>query len=301
MATNLDALRARLNKLQSTQKTSDSLWKPKVGKHQIRLVPYKFNSENPFIELYFHYNIGNRSYLSPSSFGRPDPILEFADRLKNLGTREDFLESKKLQPKLRTYVPVIVRGSEHEGIKFWGFGKTVYQELLGYFSDPDYGDLSHPSHGRDIIVEYAAPEGAATYPTTSIRVKPNSTKLLDDVNKAKELIELQKEITEIYTELSYDDLKVALEKWLSGTTEETDKSATPKDESTTQKTIVTKSKSSIDESLDLDSELPQASSSDEDDSLPWEKEDAAAAKTPTAKVSPSKQKDIESAFDELFK
>ena len=61
MSTNIDAIRARLNKLQGTQKTADSLWKPSVGKHQLRLVPYKFNKEIPFIELYFHYNINNKS------------------------------------------------------------------------------------------------------------------------------------------------------------------------------------------------------------------------------------------------
>ena len=40
-----------------------------------------------------------------------------------------------MEPKMRTYVPVLVRGKESEGVKFWGFGKLVYQELLG----DDYG------------------------------------------------------------------------------------------------------------------------------------------------------------------
>ena len=68
MAINLDAIRGRLNKLQSTTSKKVELWKPTPGKHQIRLVPYKFNKDNPFIELYFHYNINNKSYLSPQSF-----------------------------------------------------------------------------------------------------------------------------------------------------------------------------------------------------------------------------------------
>ncbi len=71
MAINLDAIKSRLNKLQNTQRTTVELWKPAPGKHTIRLVPYKFNKENPFIELYFHYNINNKTYLSPMSFGRP--------------------------------------------------------------------------------------------------------------------------------------------------------------------------------------------------------------------------------------
>jgi hypothetical protein len=49
---------------------------------------------------------------------------------------------RKIEPKMRTYVPVIIRGKEAEGVKFWGFGKTIYAELLSIISDPDYGDIT---------------------------------------------------------------------------------------------------------------------------------------------------------------
>lgn len=295
MATNLDAIRARLNKLQGNTKTSDSLWKPTVGKHQIRLVPYKFNKDMPFIELYFHYNINNKSYLSPASFGRPDPIVEFAEKLKRMGTKEDYREAKKLEPKLRTFVPVLVRGAENEGIKFWGFGKTVYQELLGYFADPDYGDLSHPLSGRDLIVDYAAPEGGASYPTTTIRVKPNATKLVEDADKMKQLIESQKDITTIYKELTYDELKTILQNWLSGnTTEDGAKSAT-------QETVVAKSEKKVEDSFDFDSPTETTTDTSE---LPWDTEEtpkpAAKPATKTAPKPAAKTQEIADAFDELF-
>ena len=54
----------RFNSLQSNTKKSDSIWKPANGKSLIRIVPYKFNKDIPFIELYFHYNINNKTYLS---------------------------------------------------------------------------------------------------------------------------------------------------------------------------------------------------------------------------------------------
>ena len=87
---------------------------------------YEFNKDNPFIELFFHYNLNNRSYLSPISFGRPDPIEEFAQKLKGSGNKEDYQLSKKLEAKMRTFAPVIVRGEESQGVKFWGFGKTGF-------------------------------------------------------------------------------------------------------------------------------------------------------------------------------
>tara|TARA_B100001564_G_scaffold358632_1_gene377862 strand:+ start:5609 stop:6433 length:825 start_codon:yes stop_codon:yes gene_type:complete len=216
MAINIDAIRGRLSKLQNTQKKSDSLWKPTPGKTQVRIVPYKFDKDNPFIELYFHYNINNKTYLSPQSFGRPDPIVEFADKLKRMGDKEDWKAAKQMEPKLRTFVPVLVRGQEGEGVKFWGFGKTVYQEILGYIADPDYGDITDPTSGRDITIEYQSAEEAGTsYPVTTIRVKPKQTPLTENADNVQKFLENQTEITDLYSELSYDELKSVLEGWLN--------------------------------------------------------------------------------------
>jgi hypothetical protein len=223
MAINLDAIRGRLNKLQNTSKKADRLWKPTPGKTQVRIVPYKFNKENPFIELYFHYNINNKTYLSPMSFGRPDPIVEFADKLKRMGDKEDWKAAKAMEPKLRTFVPVLVRGEESEGVRFWGFGKTVYQELLGYIADPDYGDITDVNEGRDITIEYVSAEDAGTsYPVTTIRIKPKETPLAESQDQISSMISGQSEITEIYQELTYAELKNVLEGWLNPTAESSD-------------------------------------------------------------------------------
>ena len=145
MAINLDSIKAKLQQMQQTSgggtKASEFMWKPPVGKSQVRIVPYAFDKSNPFIEMFFHYEIGKRTMVSPTSFGRPDPIVEFAEKLKRTGDTDDWKAGKKMEPKLRTFAPVIVRGKENEGVKFWGFGKTVYQDILGYIADPDYGDI----------------------------------------------------------------------------------------------------------------------------------------------------------------
>lgn len=225
MGLDLNAIRGRLNKLQNTQKKTDALWKPTPGKHQIRIVPYLYNKENPFIELFFHYGINNKTYLSPSSFGRPDPIVEFAEKLKRMGDKEDWKAAKAMEPKLRTYVPVIVRGEESEGVRFWGFGKTVYQEILGYIADPDYGDITDPVNGRDLTVEYVSAEDSGkTYPTTVLRIKPKETPLHENQATSLKWLEGQTPITDFYQELSYDELKRVLENWLdpSGETSQKD-------------------------------------------------------------------------------
>ena len=230
----LNAIRKRLGQLQTTNNRTSSLWKPQPGKTQIRVVPYEFNKDNPFIELFFHYNLNNRSYLSPISFGRPDPIEEFAQKLKGSGNKEDYQLSKKLEAKMRTFAPVIVRGEESQGVKFWGFGKTVYQELLSIIADPDYGDITDPKNGRDVTLEFkTAEETGASFPSTSIRVKPNQTPITEDSNVLERIKETQKEITDIYQELSYEELTNVLNEWLNPdeeSTEETSVKEQPKSE-----------------------------------------------------------------------
>ena len=219
----LNAIRKRLGQLQTTNNRTSSLWKPQPGKTQIRIVPYAFNKDNPFIELFFHYNLNNRSYLSPISFGRPDPIEEFAQKLKASGNKEDYQLSKKLEAKMSTFAPVIVRGEESQGVKFWGFGKTVYQELLSIIADPDYGDITDPVNGRDVSVEFiSAEESGASFPKTNIRVKPNQTPISDEPSVLELVKTSQKDITEIYQEQSYDDLTNVLNEWLNPSEDSTE-------------------------------------------------------------------------------
>ena len=214
MAIDLDAIRRKLNNLQTQTGRQDNLWKPEPGKNQVRIVPYQFNKDNPFIEMYFHYDLGKKNYLSPVSYGDPDPVEEFAQKLRATGKSDDFNLAKKLTPKMRVYAPVLVRGKESEGVKLWGFGKQVYTELLGFIADPDYGDITDVQAGRDISVEFTPAEGVGNYPKTAIRVKPNQTAATEDTNVADKIINGQKDIYEIFKKQSYDDLKAVLGEWL---------------------------------------------------------------------------------------
>ena len=231
----LSLVKKRLNQLQSTTQRTSNLWKPQPGKQQIRVVPYKFNKDNPFIELFFHYDLGGKSYLSPISFGRPDPIEEFAQKLKSSGNRDDYRLGKKLEAKMRTYAPILVRGEENQGVRFWGFGKLVYQELLSVIADPDYGDITDPVSGRDVTVEFkTAEETGASFPSTAIRVKPMQSPISDDKNVLEAVADTQKELTEIYQEMSYDELTGVLNTWLEGGSEEKEET---KEKSVTSDTV----------------------------------------------------------------
>ena len=213
----INAIKSRLNQLQNTSSTANAFWKPQPGKSQIRITPYIENKDNPFVELFFHYSlVPKKTVLSPLSFGRPDPVQQFADKLKSSGDKDEWIQGKRIEPKMRTFAPVIVRGEESEGVKWWGFGKTVYQELLAIIADPDYGDISDVMTGRDIVVErQTAAEAGNQYGKTTIRVKPNQTALVEDANLSDNLLKNQPNIVELYTEPSFDELKGHLQNFLN--------------------------------------------------------------------------------------
>ena len=270
MPLDLNKIKSRLDSLKSTQNKTTAVWKPNPGKNTIRIVPYAHNTENPFIELLFHYNMNGRTYLSPSSFGRPDPIVEFANKLKKSGDKEEWKTGRSLEPKMRTYVPVLVRGAEHEGVKFWGMGKQVYQEILSIIADADYGDITDLKNGRDIVVEFkTAEETGKSFPETTIRVKPNQTPAFDAADAGlKEKVKNQKNVTELFPELTYDELAAVMDTWLNASEANPDGEAAP---STTEETT---------------EEAPQ--------------KPVQSATTKAAIKTPTSAKDIASEFDDLF-
>ena len=219
----ISAIRKRLETLQTSNTRTSNLWKPSPGKQVIRVLPYQHNKDNPFLELFFHYDLGGKTYLSPMTYGRPDPIEEFAQKLRSSGNKDDYQIARKLMAKMRTFAPIIVRGAETEGVKFWGFGKMVYQELLSVIADPDYGDITDSMNGRDVTVEFVSAEDAGkNFPVTTIRVKPNQTPVTEDDKLLDKLLNEQPNMQEIYQEKSYDELTEVLNEWLTPSEEESE-------------------------------------------------------------------------------
>lgn len=257
----INALKKRLGEISNKNQRSQVIWKPAAGKQNIRLVPYKANPDNPFIELKFHYGFNGKNYLSPTSFKRPDPIVELANHLRQSGDQDEYQMGTKLFPKMRVYAPVIVRGEEDKGVRFWGFGKQVYSELLGIIADDEYGDITDMKNGTDITVEYIPKEESGkSFPETKILPRRKSSPVGDEA--VLESIKNQPDIKDVYTEPSYDELKQALEEYLNGGDEDADsgedafdsddstENEDSEDKSETEKQADPKKSTTVDESED---------------------------------------------------
>jgi len=213
----LSKLKQRLASLQNPKgqkkELSQDLWRPAVGKHQVRIVPSAYSKENPFKELFMHYGINNKMMLSPTSYGEKDPIVEFAQQLRKTS---DWQSAKKLEPRLRVFVPAIVRGEEDKGVRLWEFGKQTYMELLKFFEDDDIGDFSDPVQGRDIIVETHSKETTGLmYNTSTVRISVKISELSKDAEKVKTWLENQPDPMNLFKRWSYDEMKSALESHLN--------------------------------------------------------------------------------------
>lgn len=225
MAINIQKLAERLREFEDGQKASEFsklLWKPKEGTQTARIVPYKFNPDSPFIELQFYYNLGGKHYLAPSTFGKPDPIQEVIDTLRSGGSNEEKEIAKNLQPTPRTYVPVIVRGEEAMGVRYWGFGVQVYKQLLKLMTNPHWGDITSFTEGHDIEIEFHKVSNkknvktGQAFPETIITPIPTKTPVVDPTRKdLMEKVKDQTEILKIFPLKSYDELKEAVNKWLN--------------------------------------------------------------------------------------
>lgn len=191
---------------------SQYFWKAQLGKQQIRVVPSVVNKDNPFQEVYFHYGIGNRTMISPINFGEKDPIVEFAKELRKTSEPENWRLAKKLEPKMRVFAPVVVRGEEEKGARYWEFGKQIYQELLSLANDEDIGDFTDTSNGFDMTVEVVQ---GNPYPQTSVRVKPKQTPLSDDNDAVEKWTTEQPELFKYFKKYSYDEMKEALAGFLN--------------------------------------------------------------------------------------
>ncbi len=218
----LNAIKQKLEGLQTKQSTTKTdystiYWRPTVGKQQIRIVPSAYNSSNPFSELKIYYGITNKVMLSPLNYGEKDPIALFAAKLREEYTKENFVMAKKLDPKTRYFVPVVVRGEEDKGVRLWQFGKTVYEELLALAVDDEIGDYTDIVNGRDLTVETVGPESTGTpYNKSSVRVRLKTSQLSEDASLVEKWTNEQPNPNEgLFKKFTFEEMKSALEKWLS--------------------------------------------------------------------------------------
>jgi len=193
-------------------------WKPDEGTHQIRLVCPE--GGDPFFEAYYHYGMGaegKTTVLSPRTNGEADPIAEWGTKLWNEGTDASKEAAKRFWPKMRVFAPIVVRGEEDMGVRWWGFSRTTYQALLDVVLDPEYGDITDTEKGTDIRIDYGKKQGQS-FPTTDVRPMRRTSKLAATDEEVSTMLGNITPAADVFDVTSYEECERVLSATLGETT-----------------------------------------------------------------------------------
>lgn len=184
MGIDLNKMREKLTKLQNKGGNKSLFWRPSDGEQTVRIVPTA--DGDPFKEYWFHYNLGqNAGFLSPKrNYGENDPLNDFIQSLYSENTEESIKMAKSLSARQRFFAPVIVRGEEDKGVRVWGFGKQVYEQLLNLVLNPEYGDITDVKEGTDLNLKYGKPAGAS-FPVTTLTPSRKASTVCPDLSDAE--------------------------------------------------------------------------------------------------------------------
>ena len=226
----LNKIKSRLDNLNQASKPKQTekkdytlvYWKPKAeGKYQIRFVPSKINKDNPFQEVFMHYGVGKYPIVALTNWGEDDPIVDFTKKLRKSSESENWRLAKQLDPKMRVFAPVIVRGEEDKGVRLFEFSKTIYMELLSIADDEDYGDFTDVAEGFDFVVNASKVQDRPGF-ALSLRPKPKQSQLSSDASQITTWLENQPILLEERYKYTYDKLKEELQNFISGGEEKED-------------------------------------------------------------------------------
>ena len=219
MALDMAKMKSKLQDLESGGKSKQDQiwWRPQEGDQDIRIVPTE--DGDPFKVYHFHYNLGEGArggVLCPKrQFGENCPICDFASKLWQEGTDDSKKMAKSLFARQRFFSPVIDRDNEEAGVRIWGYGKTIYETLLGLVLNPDYGDITDVDGGVDFTLTYTLPKSKGAFPVTNLVPKRKSSALAKNKGTIKEMLESVPEISTLFQRKSPTDVKAILESFLN--------------------------------------------------------------------------------------
>lgn len=270
---NLDAIKAKINQLSGnrgsngtkTERTKIVWWKPQLGQHDIRFLPYQDRNGQPFHEVSYYDSrlLSERRFVAGCQFeDTVDPVFNLLTELKKDRSKEAWTLWRNLQPKERYYAPILVRGEEDKGVQLWELNSKLVKDIYSVLAHPDYKDenLMDPENGYDFTVTVSPTDKTyAGNPVKDIKLQPRRkssplAKTSDDVEKFVAGIPNLEAYFKAQVK-DEDELNAILQNFLAGNgssvevTEDSNNLEQIKDK-TTSEAKVKKAKRSIDDAFD---------------------------------------------------
>lgn len=197
MGLDIEKLRQKLKETQERQNrgggTDFEFWQPKDGRNVIRILPPKPGTDDFYAETKVHYNVGpkKKMVVCRKTTGESCVICDFIDELFATKEKADASLAKRMIASSRYYYNIIDRSvepddEEYGKILVYGSGVTVFQDILSIIVDPEFGDITDPEVGRDVIINKTGKELKTEY---KVQARPVQTPIgIDDW--AEKLVDL---------------------------------------------------------------------------------------------------------------
>lgn len=208
---NVDKIKEKLKNQSSRgpwqNKESDIFKVTEPGKYNLRAVIYPHShdpSAEPFLERHYHFGIpgGGTFYCPAKNDKQKCHVCDFiwSKMKENKGNKDAIKKWSGFLPKMSVLVPVLVRGKESEGVRFFrinssdkeGRRSKNHDKLYQWIIDDDTSSWLDPVSGFDVVVNYAAPDAAKS------AFLGNAKAVLSD-------IELARKSTKFGTEEEYNE------------------------------------------------------------------------------------------------
>jgi hypothetical protein len=140
------------------------MFAPAKGDNYVRILPPSWdNADHYGLDVYVHYNIGDRgsALCLQKMFGKPCPMCQEQMRAQRANDEE---LAKELKAGKRVLVWVLNRKAEQDGPMVWAMPWTLDRDIAKCGRDPDTGEvlnIDDPENGYDISFERTG-EGITT-------------------------------------------------------------------------------------------------------------------------------------------
>lgn len=216
MSIDKSRIRQKLAQLNGTAGAAADYWSPpKEGRATIRMFPYP-HSDDPFLEYYFHFNIGRTSILCPkkNGLGSDCPVCDLAADCYGSDDENDKELSKKLYARQRFYGLVVDRADETLTPKYWGFSKTLYMKFLTWLEEDngEYENFLDVNSGLDLVVGVQKTPGKM-FASAEAEAKRKESPLADSKEKINSILKSVKPASDIFQVMSVEDITKKLNEW----------------------------------------------------------------------------------------
>jgi hypothetical protein len=159
---------------------SSSFWTPPEGRSRVRILPPQAAFEGDFVfRQDVHYGFEDesgkgRAVACLRAFDEDCPVCEFVEYLQCSADKEDEKLARDMRRQAQLITECLIRPAKR--VRLWRIPISVYREIAGWLPDPDIGDVTHPTRGRDIILKRKGTGLRTRYSvTTADRSKIGST------------------------------------------------------------------------------------------------------------------------------